>query len=106
MSLRRFEIGFDEKAVNDDGIYEIHKLYHAIDEVMKMSGINKISEGTYECIGDDAEVQKKFDIMFFLFCSEKWFLKYVNKWLAYHDNYEPEDIIEIMEKVNKTYENW
>lgn len=80
MSKRKFEISFDEERMIKDGKYNPDDAYYSLDQVMKKTGITKTGKGIYE--GDN---QHAFGSLYFSLLGCMWFMKYVNKWLSYHD---------------------
>lgn len=87
MSWRKFEITFDEKRIQELGEYTSEALYDALDESMKQGSITKTSKGVYE--GNNAN---DFIVMYFYLYDRSWFMKYVSKWLSYHDG-AVEDVV-------------
>ena len=45
MSLRRFEISFDENRIDEFGEYTSDALYDALDKAMKQGSITKTAKG-------------------------------------------------------------
>ena len=88
MSLRRFEISLDEERITKDGVYTSEELYYTLDSAMERKKIIKTGKGIYE--GDDTHA---FGSMYFSLYGCKWFMKYVDKWLSYHDG-AVEDVVE------------
>lgn len=80
MSLRRFEISLDEERITKDGVYTSEELYYTLDSAMKRKNILKTGKGIYD--GDDIHA---FGAMYFSLYGCMWFMKYVDKWLSYHD---------------------
>lgn len=87
MSLRRFEISFDENRIDEFGEYTSDALYDALDKAMKQGSITKTAKGVYE--GYSAN---DFIVMYFYLYNLSWFMKYVSKWLYYHDG-AVEDVV-------------
>lgn len=87
MSMRKFEISFDEKRIELFDEYTSEALYDALDRSMEQGSITKTAKGVYE--GDNAN---DFIVMYFYLYERTWFMKYVDKWLSYHDG-AVEDVV-------------
>ena len=80
MSLRKFEISFDEERINQFDEYTSEALYDALDKSMQEGSIVKTGKGIYE--GNNSS---DFIVMYFYLFNRAWFMKYVKTWYSYHD---------------------
>lgn len=98
MSLRKFEIHFDEDKVRADNVYSLEHLYYTIDEVMREAGIEKIDNGVYQAKTDSSDYEVIFGSMIIALSRHKWFIKYADKWKMYYDGHS-EDVLESYNRI-------
>lgn len=86
MSLRRFEIHFDEHKVKEYGKYSISQLYAMIDTLMEHRNIDKLSEGVYQAKNDSEEYEEVFGVFLMRLPNTDWFIKCADKFNYYYDD--------------------
>lgn len=86
MSLRKFEIHFDENKVNEYGKYSVEQLYAMLDILMERRKIDKLSEGVYQARKDNEEYDTIFIAFLMRLPNTDWFINCADKFYSYHDD--------------------
>lgn len=86
MSLRKFEIHFDEEKVKAYGKYTTEQLYAMVDTLMERRSIDKLSEGIYQAKADNHEYEVLFSAFLMRLPNTDWFINCADKFLYFHDD--------------------
>ncbi len=97
MSLRRFEIHFDEEKVKQYGKYTVEQLYAMLDTLMEHRSIDKLSEGVYQVRNESEKYEEVFAAFLMILPRTEWFISCADKWLYYYDE-GSEDCLEEHQK--------
>ena len=93
MSLRKFEIHFDEEKVKAYGKYTTEQLYSMLDTLMKHRNIDILNQGVQQTKEDTDKTHDMFFAFLMALTKTEWFIANVDKWLYYHDG-DVEDCLE------------
>lgn len=95
--MRKFEIHLNDEKILADGKYTPEQVHNALDVAFESCGIAKDKDTFYVGQNDSDDVNR-FHTMFFFLVNRKWFMDYVDKWIAYND-YQTENVLESIGKV-------
>ena len=101
MSLRKFEIHFDEEKVKAYGKYTMEHIHYMLDTVMRERKVDKLAEGVYQAREDNNYYDTVFISCLVAFDKLDWFMRCADKWLSYHDGVV-DDVLDIYKHLEVT----
>ena len=80
-SLLGAKIVLDEEKILRENVYDLEKMYNAIDEMAQDSGLIKIDKHTYHCKSDEKDLACLGIFIHNRLMVQDWFLENVKEWI-------------------------
>lgn len=92
-SLLGARIVLDEEKILRENVYDLEKMYNAIDEMAQDSGLVKIDRHTYHCKGNEKDLACLGIFIHNELMAQDWFLQNVKEWIWISEREGDLDII-------------
>lgn len=92
-SLLGARIVLDEEKILRENVYDLEKMYNAIDEMAQESGLVKIDRHTYHCKGNEKDLACLGIFIHNRLMESDWFLENVKEWIWISEREGDLDII-------------
>lgn len=89
----------DEQKIQNEGEYNLEKIYEFIDKNAEKYLI-KIGKGEYQCFGDEQDLSNMGIFNLYFLSKQEWFTKNVKQWEWIEDNRVINDMIQLLKQHN------